>query len=946
MKKLITIICLSVAFGAAGQSTGSIVGLLTDKEFNNEPLAFVNLFIEEEKKGTTSDFDGLYALEDLSEGTYTVVYSFVGYETVEIADISVEAGKVTTVNVPMGASAANLQEVFMTTTTKKESEVALLLDQKNAITQKTSIGAQELSRKGVGDAATAVTKVTGISKQEEGSGNIFVRGLGDRYNVTTLNGLPLPSDDPARKNINLGIFNTDIVENIGIDKTYNADQYADFAGANIDIKSKDYQGKGYLSLNVDTGFNTITQEQDQFYRIDGPNNTGFYSAQYPQFPLNNYNFDTSWDRVAADAPLNMGVGIQAGDSYALTDNTKLSVFAVGSFSNNFQYREGISRGGVEVSGVPNSDFDYVNYGFNTNATLLTNVGLKHKGNKLNYNTLLLNTSNEEQKEFYGVIDKDDDASEGGGFIQRALFTRTQLFVHQLHGEHKVNDVVTLNWSGSYNFLHSAEPDRRQITLVPQNIKEPEGPKSFEYVSASSSNHRFYADLSEEELAGNFKTTIKLFPNTDDDYKGRLELGASLRSKQVDFGATQFNFRIIRGGGIVQPIVEDIYNVDSYFNQANLNAGLFRIETFRGNVEIPNALDPQTYGGTQRIKAGFMNFSYNFGAKTTLLIGIRGEQIDQSINWTTSLDPSGDNNALNDFQLLPALSLKYSVNEQQNLKFAASRTYTLPQYKERAPFLFQEVNQDYFGNPFLSASTNYNFDLKWEVFPSNTELFSAGVFGKIIQNPINTVTIQSAANDISWANTGDQATAFGLELESRKTLFDQSREFDSYTASKKISVGMNLAYMITQQDLDGSKVFEEAGLSFDPTYSSTGISGASDLVANADISFFNTLKEDKNILVTLSGSYFSDRIFALGNFGKGNIIEKGVPTVDLIIKSQLNKNLSLGLTAKNLLNPSIERVQEAVNGDINPIRDRIQERDVTVLSFRRGFDLKLSMNYTF
>ena len=108
MKKLITIICLSVAFGAAGQSTGSIVGLLTDKEFNNEPLAFVNLFIEEEKKGTTSDFDGLYALEDLSEGTYTVVYSFVGYETVEIADISVEAGKVTTVNVPMCASAANL----------------------------------------------------------------------------------------------------------------------------------------------------------------------------------------------------------------------------------------------------------------------------------------------------------------------------------------------------------------------------------------------------------------------------------------------------------------------------------------------------------------------------------------------------------------------------------------------------------------------------------------------------------------------------------------------------------------------------------------------------------------------------------------------------------------------------------------------------------------------
>jgi outer membrane receptor for ferrienterochelin and colicin len=102
--------------------------------------------------------------------------------------------------------------------------------------------AQELARKGVSDVATAVTKTSGITKQE-GSGNIFVRGLGDRYNSTTMNGLPIPSNDPEKKNLNLEIFSTDIVEYISIDK--GGSIYGDFAGGNVDIISKDYKGKGF-----------------------------------------------------------------------------------------------------------------------------------------------------------------------------------------------------------------------------------------------------------------------------------------------------------------------------------------------------------------------------------------------------------------------------------------------------------------------------------------------------------------------------------------------------------------------------------------------------------------------------------------------------------------------------------------------------------------------------
>ena len=202
------------------QENGSIVGKIIDKEANNEPLAFANVLIKGTTKGTTTDFDGLYEIANVETGVYTLSFSYLGYETVEIPNVNVEAGKVTTINIPMSASeGVSLQEVVVTTTARKDSETALLLDQKRAVEMKQSIGAQELSRKGVSDAAGAISKISGISKQE-GSSNVYVRGLGDRYLNTTLNGLSLPSNDVNKKNIDLTLFSTDVIENISVSKAY------------------------------------------------------------------------------------------------------------------------------------------------------------------------------------------------------------------------------------------------------------------------------------------------------------------------------------------------------------------------------------------------------------------------------------------------------------------------------------------------------------------------------------------------------------------------------------------------------------------------------------------------------------------------------------------------------------------------------------------------------
>jgi len=242
MKNFLLLLTLVSTVFMYGQGTGSVSGKLTDKEYNNEPLAFANVLIKGTTTGTTSDFDGLYSFNDLEVGNYTLIFSFVGYETQEIPVVIVE-GQVTEVNAIMAASAASLDEIVIIQTVTRESISALDTEQRKAATTQTKIGAVELSKKGVSDVATGLTKAAGISKESD---KLYVRGLGDRYNTAYLNGLPVPSLNPKLKLLDLGIFPTKIVENLGIYKAYSASLYGDFAGASVDINTKDRPGKKLL----------------------------------------------------------------------------------------------------------------------------------------------------------------------------------------------------------------------------------------------------------------------------------------------------------------------------------------------------------------------------------------------------------------------------------------------------------------------------------------------------------------------------------------------------------------------------------------------------------------------------------------------------------------------------------------------------------------------------
>ncbi|WP_445717073.1 carboxypeptidase-like regulatory domain-containing protein [Flavobacterium sp.] len=916
---------LSLFFATAMfAQNGTVSGTILDKEFNNEPLPFANIVIKGTKQGTSTDENGKYSIS-LKPGNYTIVIGYLGYETKEIP-FTIKANEKKIINYTLEASGVQLQDIEIVHIVSKEKESALLLEQQKAVEIKQSIGAEEISKKGISDVAAAVAKTSGISKQE-GSSDIYVRGLGDRYNSTTLNGLPLPSNNPSTKNISLDIFSTDIVEFIGIDKTYNYKNYGDFAGANVDIVSKTYRGSGMVEVGTGTGFNSNAISQNKFYLQDGPNFHGFSNEPMPNNPLAGYNFTTSWDKQAA-TPVNGSFYLRGGDSYGIGSNGKLSFFVNASFDNGFTYKEGVRRGSVNTQAIAVKDFYRKAYEYSTGSNAMANVNFKINSNhNIKLNSMFVNSTSQKHEEFTGILDVFGAAQNGGGFVRRSTFDRTSLFINQLLGEHKFGDRIVFDWGVSYNMMSNVIPDRMQNTIIPFTWDDPNSRLVASDVNQSD-NHRYYQEMSDDEIAGNFSVSYKFGKKEDNTYKGKFIAGYSGRYKEINFNATQINLFVTRSLFASQPTV-DLNYLDGYFNQANLDAGFFSLRTFRGNVTNPNALKPQNYNGQQIISAGYGAIEYQFSPKLFVIGAFRTEFIIQDIFYDTSL--KNGKTLFDTMEYMPSLTAKYEVNDKQNIKLAASKTYTLPQFKERAPFLYEEVGQSYIGNPFLYNSTDYNFDLKWEMFPKNGEVLSFTGFGKYIQNPINQVTIASATNDISWVNSGDKAIGLGIEGEWRKSII--SRENNTTGEKTNLGFGLNVSYLYTNQDLNSQKVVEEnPGTNVDFTNADSRLSGASDLLINSDLSFNKEFKNDKSLTATLAGGYFSDRIYALGVTGKGDLVDSEVITVDFILKFNLSKNIGIGFSAKNLTDPTIERKQDIQN--------------VVVDSYKKGRNFSLSMKYSF
>ena len=249
-------------FSSILYSQSGVTGLIIDGEFN-DLLPFANIIVIETGDGTTSDMDGKYYLE-LNDGSYTIEFSFVGYNKKRVTGVLVSKNEITNLDVVLEPSSNALEEVVITTTAQKNTETSVLNIQKNANVVLDGLSLQAIKKAGDSDIASAVKRVPGVSIQD--GKYVYVRGLGDRYSKTMLNSLELPGIDPDKNTLPLDIFPTSIIENIIIQKSASSKVAADFTGGVVNIELKKFTFAPEYNFSYSGGYNPDMHFNNSFIR--------------------------------------------------------------------------------------------------------------------------------------------------------------------------------------------------------------------------------------------------------------------------------------------------------------------------------------------------------------------------------------------------------------------------------------------------------------------------------------------------------------------------------------------------------------------------------------------------------------------------------------------------------------------------------------------------------
>ncbi|WP_194851362.1 TonB-dependent receptor [Nonlabens antarcticus] len=906
---LVFLFVTTIAFAQTGKVIGAIID--TDASTANEPVSFASVVLKGTNYGAQSDIDGKFNIT-APAGTYTLVVSFVGMKTIEVEQVIVRNGFTTTIDVLMKAETASLDAVSIVVAKSRASTDALIEEKKNAVTIKQSIGAEELSQKGISNAEGAVTKVSGVSKQA-GVKNVFVRGLGDRYNSTTLNGLPLPSEDPEYKNISLDFFGSDLLETVDINKVFTSAITGDNAGANINIDLKGLTDRDQLELSVSTGANLQTIGED-FKGIDGGGYLGFTSPKLPIDNLGAYTFDNNINSNDQNGLANLGFSINGGKRFEIGGNY-LNVYGLLTFDNSYRAINGTIRN-TTSAGTLYLEQDFERFEYATSQIAEIDLDYRFNGNKVEFLSLYIHKNNQDFQEFEGF--NNPEQSGDRVFVRRQQTNDNNLFVNQLLTEFNLSDKLELKVDGSFNALRGSEPDRRSFEyLLRDGFYSPN-------LDSGGNNQRYYSEIQENDYNG--KASLKYdFASDDSDLLNYITLGGDYRYTHHIFKATTFNHTFD------QRVQTDIDDSDAIYNQASLDAGTFRLETGRGSVLNPDAFIPFYYIGDRYIAAGQLGYVGNLSEKLLFTAGGRFENIRQEVNYNTNVANSDTNGPalIEENLFLPSVGLKYSINDEHIVRLAGSRTYILPRFKEIAPFRYNNPGgRATQGNPDLDISTVVNVDLSYEIYPNRGEVYSITGFYKNIQNPISRTEIPSAGNTLTYLNVGDKATVIGAEIEIRKTLFENEMttlDGSDKDRSNKFSLGFNASYLYSKQELD------------DPlaqfTDDNSALQGAAPFLTNFDINY-NTFVGNSNLNTAVVFNYFTERVFSVGTRGFANIKEIGIPTLDLVSSIGVGENGKLSLKAKNLLNPEV-RLERDGNID-NTILD----------GYKRGLDISLGYSYTF
>ncbi|MBP6550577.1 MAG: TonB-dependent receptor [Flavobacterium sp.] len=926
MKLRILFILLLVTTISFAKNDGTITGVLTDKNLNQKALAAAKVIIKEANVSTNTDGEGKFSIA-IQPGVYIVEFSLAGYQSTEVM-VTVNEGQTTITNESLVPTNYNLKEVVIKAAASREKETAILLDQKNAVVIKQSIGAQEMSRKGVSDVEEGLTKITGITKVD-GRG-LFIRGLEDRYNNLLINDLQTPSNSPFKKIIPLDLFPTDVVGVLNVYKTFNPNISGDFGGATVNIETS--QPKNITKLNIGFGYTTNNNLNDFLLSYDADSSKGFFGltgndrALSPIFgsvpsavKLTPSQYDqaygkNSWDVGATKSPLNTSIGFLNSHKYNLEKGRNFSYILSINFDNNYAYTEGVER--TFSTGFENYDNNFYTTQYSYQTTLSTLLGFQYKSNRFKamLNSMLIKATDSKIQDQLGYTLS--QVNQPNSLIRMNQYEESLYWNNQLLADYKITEdgKHTIKAGGSYVDTSFEQPDRKFI--LGEKINETDINISY----GGNNLNRQYLDIK-----GNYYFSSFLEYN--------WKFGAKEKTNNLSVGYNNFlndmqsTYRFLSGKKIIDKnYTANLNSISSFINEDINNGILYVQEESNGDWKVKL---------NQFVNAGYFNLFIALSNKFDINAGLRAENSTRELKYREQgFGFTQTYKILNEDKLdiLPSINSKYVLNDKSNLRLSLSKTITRPVAMELLPITY--VNADgtsIKGNENLKNSDNYNADFKYELFPNNKELFAIGVFGKLIENPIEKVFFPSASSggQLTTFKNSKEAILFGAEFE---MIVQLSRLHESLS---NFSWGFNTSLMSTDVTIDRTQQgneFENAD--------NRDLQGASNWLVNTDLKYdFKFSKDWKNSMSIIYNVY-GDRIYAVGSGGLDHEYEKSFSKLDFVWTSTISKAIEVKLAIDNMLNPNYTR-EIGSESTINLVEDSLVTRQ-----FKKGVGFSINLGYTF
>jgi hypothetical protein len=795
MKSFITFVFVIISFFATAQN-GFIRGTVID-DATGEFLPGVIVKLEGTETGTTSDLDGKFSLT-VSPGKFAITLSYISFATITIENIEVLSDKVTLLDeIRLKEASTELGTVVISSEQTKNTENALLTIKSKSANLLDGISAANFKKIGDSDAASSMKRVPGVSVS--GGKYVYVRGLGDRYTKTTLNGVDIPGLDPDRNTLQMDIFPTNTIDNILVHKSFVAELPADFTGGVIDINTVDFPETKKAAISMSGGYNPGFHFNQNYLDYKGGKTDflGFDDGTREIPATQNIPFFT--DAVSNPNGPN-GVRYKEilksfNTTLTASQQTSFLDYSIGGNYGNQVQRKGVTLGYNFVASYKNTtefynDAQYSRYGlsgdpainemevrelqtgsFGVNNVLMSGMaGFAIKTLNSKYRLSLLHLQNGESKA--GIFDyyNADQGAIFEGFQHNLEYSQRGLTNLLIGGKHFLESSGwEIEWKLSPTLSRMYDPDVRFTRYENRN-------GNFVIGTEAGFPQRIWRELQEVNAVGLANIT-KEYKFLDRDAK--LKFGGAYTYKERDFVLRSFNLNVRN--------IPLTGNPDELFYPENIwpyNNNIIQGTTYE-TAFLP--VNPNEFNARVSNTAGYVSTEIFPVKRLKTIMGVRFENYVQRYTGQDQLGLNvlNDDVVLDNLDIFPTLNLVFALTEKQNLRFSYTKTIARPSIKELSyaeifdPItgrtfiggLFRDANDvagiEYWDGNLVSTNIQ-NVDLRWEIFQTEGRTISAGVFYKYFKKPIEIVQFATEAGAFQPRNVGD-GELVGGEIEFRQSL---------------------------------------------------------------------------------------------------------------------------------------------------------------------------------